>query len=57
MNLGVYVPDLAGLEFGCAIKPIEYPAVFVYADKPDAKLKSDGEIVSLEFVPKSFILD
>lgn len=56
-SIDVYVPDLAGMEFGCAIKPIEFPAVFIYTDKPDGKTKTDGEIVSLEFVPKSFVLD
>ncbi len=57
LAIGVYVPDLNGMEFGCAIKPIEFPAVFIYTDKPDGKTKTDGEIVSLEFVPKSFVLD
>ena len=57
LAIGVYAPDLAGMEFGCAIKPVEFPAVFIYTDKPDSKTKTDGEIVSLEFVPKSFVLD
>jgi len=57
MKIIYYTPDLAGLELGCTLKPIDYPAVFVYADKPDAKAKSAGEIVSLEFVPKTFVLE
>ncbi len=52
-----YTPDLNGLELGCTSKPIDYPAVFVYSDAPDAKAGTAGEILSLEFVPKSFVLD
>lgn len=57
LKIGVFTPDLANMQIGCGIKPIEIPAVFVYMDKPDAKAKTDGEIISLEFVPKSFVLD
>lgn len=57
LPIRVYTPDLAGLQFGCGIKPIEFPAVFIYTDKPDSKAKTAGEIVSVEFVPKTFILD
>jgi len=42
---------------GCGIKPIEFPAVVIYTAKPDPKIKTDGDIVSLEFMPKSFVLD
>jgi hypothetical protein len=57
LPIKVFTPDLAGIRFGCAVKPIEYPVVFVYKDVPDAKLKTQGEIVSLDFVPKSFTLN
>ncbi len=57
LRIGVFTPDLAEMQFGCSIKPIEVPAVFVYTDKPDGKSKTDGEIVSLEFVPKTFVLE
>ncbi len=53
-KIGLYTPDLKGVQFGCDIKPIEFPVVFIYNDKPDAKAKTFGEIVSLEFVPMSF---
>ncbi len=56
LKIGVYAPDLAEMQFGCAIKPVEFPAVFIFVDKSDAKTKSDGEIISIEFVPKSFVL-
>ena len=35
-----FTPDLAGLQFGCDIKAVEFPAVFVYIDKPDSKTKN-----------------
>ena len=53
----VYTPDLGGTQFVCGIKPIEFPAVFIYTAKPDAKAKTAGEIISVEFVPKSFTLE
>ena len=55
-KISLYTPDLQGMQFGCGIKPVEFPAVFIYNDKPDAKAKTAGEIVSLEFVPMSFTL-
>ncbi len=55
-KIGLYTPDLQGVQFGCGIKPIEFPVVFVYNDKPDSKAKTAGDIVSLEFVPMSFTL-
>ncbi|MGE3467810.1 MAG: tetratricopeptide repeat protein, partial [Pyrinomonadaceae bacterium] len=51
-----YSPDLAGLRLGCGIKPIEFPAVVTFTDKPDGKNKSAGEILTLSFVPKTFTL-
>ncbi len=57
LRIGVFSPDLAGMQFGCTVKPIDVPAVFNYVVKPDAKLKSDGEIVALTFVPKGFTLE
>ncbi len=55
-NIVVYAPDLGGVRFGCGTKAIEFPAVFVYSDKPDKKAKTAGDMISIEFVPKSFIL-
>lgn len=53
----VFVKDLEGVQFGCQLKEIEFPVVFIYSDKPDQKAKTAGEIISLGFVPKSFVLD
>ena len=53
----LFTPDLAGMQFGCSVKPIEYPAVVVYKVATDPKSKSQGTIVSLAFVPKDFTLE
>jgi hypothetical protein len=57
LAITIFAPELGAMQFGCAIKPIEFPAIFIYNEKPDAKGKTDGEIVSVEFVPKSFTLE
>ena len=56
-NIVLYTPDLAGAQFGCGMKPLEFPAVFVYTVSADAKAKTDGSLVSIEIVPKSFVLE
>lgn len=53
----LFVQDLNGVQFGCTLTPIEFPVVFVYTDTPDAKKKTAGEIISMDFVPKSFVLE
>ncbi|MEP7074333.1 MAG: tetratricopeptide repeat protein [Acidobacteriota bacterium] len=53
----LHTNDLEGVQFGCQLKAIEVPAVFVYKDAPNEKTKSMGDIVSLDFVPKSFVLE
>ncbi len=57
LRIGVFTPELAGIKFGCSLKPVEVPAIFNYIDKPDAKMKTDGEITALTFVPRGFTLD
>ena len=57
LQIRAFTPDLDGVQFGCTVKPIEFPAIFIYTDKPDIKAKTGGNIVSLEFVPKSFVLE
>jgi hypothetical protein len=51
-----YTPDMEGLQIGCGMKNVDIPVVVVYKDIPDAKAKLAGELLSLEFVPKSFQL-
>jgi len=57
LQIRMFTNELEGIQFGCGIKPVEIPAVVIYRLKPDAKAKSAGEIVSLDFVPKTFTLN
>jgi tetratricopeptide (TPR) repeat protein len=57
LSIRVFTGELEGLQFGCGIKPVEVPAFVIYTDKPNSKSKSAGEILSLDFVPKSFTLN
>jgi hypothetical protein len=53
----LFTRDLDGIEFGCSLKPMDTPAVFIYADKRDEKSRSDGELVTIDIVPKTFTLE
>lgn len=44
-------------QFGCGMKPLEYPVVFTYKPNADAKAKNDGELIALEFMPSGFKLE
>jgi tetratricopeptide (TPR) repeat protein len=57
LAIKVYTPDLGGVQFECNSSVLDFPAVVIYTDKPDAKLKSAGTILSLDFVPKNFTLN
>jgi tetratricopeptide (TPR) repeat protein len=52
-----FTRDSENLEIGCGMKPVEIPVVFVYKPTTDGKAKSVGEILSIEFVPKSFVFE
>ena len=57
LPIKVFTPDLGGVRLECNASILDFPAVVIYTDKPDSKLKSAGTILSLDFVPKSFTLD
>ncbi len=52
-----FTPESEALELECNLKPVDVPVVFTYKVEENLKVKSNGEIISLEFVPKSFTLD
>jgi Flp pilus assembly protein TadD len=49
-----FSPGIEGKQMGCGIKKPEIFVVATYRPSTDAKAKSDGEIISLEFVPSVF---
>ena len=57
LPIRVFTPDLNGVELGCNASIMDYPAVIIYTDKPDPKLKTVGTILSVDFVPKTFTLN
>ena len=57
IRMRTFAPDMEDVRIGCPMRSVDVPVVFVYKDLPDKKTKTKGEILSLEFVPKSFVLD
>lgn len=52
-----YTRDVENLQIGCGMKNVDVPVVIVYTESTDKKPKVAGDVVSLEFVPKSFQLE
>jgi tetratricopeptide (TPR) repeat protein len=57
IQMRAFTPEAMQVQFGCNLKQVDIPIVFTYKPTSDSKSKSNGEIVALEFVPKSFILE
>ncbi|HXH70764.1 MAG TPA: hypothetical protein VNI60_10590, partial [Pyrinomonadaceae bacterium] len=57
IQMRAYTPEAMQIQFGCNLKQVDIPIVFTFKPTSDPKTKSNGEIVALEFVPKSFILE
>jgi hypothetical protein len=45
------------MQFGCGLKSLEYPAVFVNSDKPNSKTKIVGDLVALDLMPMGFVME
>lgn len=56
MEMKAFTPDVEHLQIGCGIKAVQIPVVITYTEMPDKKSKTNGELIALEFVPKSFVL-
>jgi Tfp pilus assembly protein PilF len=52
-----FTPEIEQLQLGCQLKQVDIPVVFTYKENTDSKTKSNGELIALEFVPKSFSLE
>jgi tetratricopeptide (TPR) repeat protein len=57
IQIKAFTPDAMQVQLGCNLKQVDVPIVFTYKPTSDSKTKSNGEIVALEFVPKSFVLE
>ncbi len=52
-----FTPEIEQLQLGCTMKNVDIPVVFTYKENTETKAKSNGELIALEFVPRSFTLD
>lgn len=52
-----FTPDAAQMQFGCGVKMPDVSAVITYRPNANSKEKHNGDLVSVEFVPKSFKLE
>ncbi len=57
LAMRAYTPEVDGIRIGCGMKTVDIPIVFVFKPTADGKAKAAGELVSVEFVPKSFTLN
>lgn len=55
--LQAYTRDVENVQIGCGMKTVDVPVVIVYKESTDKKPKVAGDIVSIEFVPRSFQLE
>lgn len=56
-QLRAYTPEVENVQFGCGMKALDIPMVFVFKDAPNKKDKTQGELRVMEFVPRSFTLE
>ena len=56
LAMRAFTPDVEHLQIGCGMKAVEIPVIITYTGVPDKKSKANGELIALEFVPKSFVL-
>ncbi len=57
IQIRAYTPEVEQLQFGCNLKKVDIPVIFTFKEDKTLTAKSDGEIISLEFMPKGFQLD
>jgi len=57
LQIRSFVPDAGGAQFGCGLKQFDVPAVFIYKVETKPKAKVQGDLISLDFVPKTFQLE
>ena len=57
IQIRAFTPEVEQLQFGCNLKKVDIPVIFTFKEDKSLTAKSDGEIISLEFMPKGFQLD
>lgn len=54
MDISTYTTDVGGA-IGCGPRKQEHPVIVTY--RPAGRKGADGEAISIEFVPKDFVLE
>lgn len=57
LAMRAFTPDVENLQIGCGMKAVDIPVVFIFRETVDLKNKTNGDLISLEFVPKNFTLN
>ncbi|MBC7900815.1 MAG: tetratricopeptide repeat protein [Saprospiraceae bacterium] len=57
LPMKAFTQDIENLQIGCGMTAVEIPVIITYKEIPDKKTKTNGELIALEFVPKSFVLE
>ena len=57
LRIAAFTQKAEAMQFGCGVKFPPLPAVVTFRPSTDAKDKSDGEIIAIEFVPEGFELN
>ncbi|PYS99010.1 MAG: hypothetical protein DMF63_13130 [Acidobacteria bacterium] len=57
LTLRAFTPDIESLQVGCGMKALDVPVVFIYKPLEDKKRKVSGDLISMEFVPKTFTIN
>jgi tetratricopeptide (TPR) repeat protein len=57
LQIRSFVPDAGGTQFGCGLKQFDVTAVFIYKVETKPKAKVQGDLLSIDFVPKTFKLE
>lgn len=56
VRFAAFTPEIGQMQIGCGAKMPNVPAVITYRPNTDTKANQNGEIIAVEFVPKSFKL-
>ena len=57
IQIRAFTPEVEQMQFGCNLKKVDVPVIFTFKEDKTITAKSNGEIISLEFMPKGFQLD
>lgn len=57
IQIRAFTPEVEQVRFGCGLKQVEIPAVITYKVDLSLTAKAYGQLIAMEFVPKSFVLE